>query len=245
MTSYARALRLRVYFFTLSSAAFGSDSRVMADLKRRWSLFQQSTVFRKIPSAVWIFGDHERPHIHLVAVIPSQLTVHAVRDRWNGGFSNGEKLRPDHARLATYLAAQFRSDARKTPIRQRRFGFRHPPSAGLACREPDPSRSPPGSSPIASPIPERFSATEFVSISSSRCADPGTSGERNGRRPQSEFAGPSLRQASNPEPAPRAAGERPKAVGGAALTQRGLERAVGPPPRESEQRFYRIVFTTT
>lgn len=126
MVAFARAYGLRASFYTLSSGRFGSDhQQILLDLKRRWSLFIQSTVWRKVLCAAWVFGDHERPHIHLVAVLPPDLPVHAIRNRWDAGFSNAKPVDlVNYARLGSYLAAQGDLAARKTRARHRYFGVK-------------------------------------------------------------------------------------------------------------------------
>lgn len=129
LVEFAKRNGLRAYFFTLSSRAYslGFDERVMVDLKRGWDLFQQSTTWRRVPGALWVFGDHERPHIHCVAVLPASMTVHNFRDRWRRGHSNAVPVRErNFSRLAAYLAAQRAPRNREGNTRRRFHGFKAP-----------------------------------------------------------------------------------------------------------------------
>jgi hypothetical protein len=125
LVDHAKATGGRVYFYTLSSRLPGwkGHEAVLEDIKGRWHLFTQSTLWRRLQAKVWSFGDHERPHVHLAVVLPQGITVHAVRDRWDAGFTFGEPvdLKRYH-RLAVYFAAQADPAARKRRARHRYFG---------------------------------------------------------------------------------------------------------------------------
>lgn len=125
----AQAAGDRVYFYTFSSRAppWAGHDAVLDDLKGRWHLFCQSAVWRRLKAKVWTFGDHERPHIHLVVALPVGVTVHAVRDRWDAGHTYAKRVDlTNYQRLADYFAAQADSDARKSRRRRRYFGSRVP-----------------------------------------------------------------------------------------------------------------------
>lgn len=125
----ANGLRVHFYRFTSRRHRFGPDAEVMADLKAQWSLFIQKEVWRRVVGAIWVFADHERPHIHLVAVLPASLPVNELRSKWCAGFTYAKPVdTSNYTRLGLYLAAQQRPRSGNGRSPHRNFGVRLPRS---------------------------------------------------------------------------------------------------------------------
>lgn len=71
-TSIGREARHFVFTSRLRRA---SDEEILKDLVRAFAVMKHTRVFRSIPAAVWAFADHDRPHLHVAAVIPPGTTI--------------------------------------------------------------------------------------------------------------------------------------------------------------------------
>lgn len=141
-----------VAFFKFSTRTFGTKRAVMADLKRQWNLFTERGVWRRIESALWVFADHRRAHVHLIAELPAGVSMTSVRNAWRGGFTHAQLVRrPRSSVLGAYLAAQWSGHPGKRPERLRYWGLKRRERQCLACKKPT---APPPSPPYPSSGPQ-------------------------------------------------------------------------------------------
>ena len=131
---------LRAFLLTFTSRCFGSPAEVLDHVKVRWGSFQQKGVWRRVVAALWVFGDHEHPHVHVLVVLPPDMNVRDLLKHWGAGFTHSRAAYGDAARLADYFAAQRRIST-TTPAQRRRFhGYRAPrPDHVLCIHTPSPS----------------------------------------------------------------------------------------------------------
>lgn len=231
ISQYAESIGREARHFLFTSRLPGSDEEILCDLIRAFRVMKHSRAFRRIPAAVWAFADHDRPHLHVAAVIPTGTTIREIRQAWSAGLSTHPRIIYDGAGLGLYLASQRAAGAAKLPSRHRFHGWRPPPAGPLTTIYI-------GEDPHSSPIPlliHSLGDEGFTSHGAPGCAptcapraaaggDPGsasaTAGAASGARPRRRVS----------------AGERPQAEGHRTTATVGAEVGLESPPRGSEQR---------
>lgn len=131
----------RTYLYTFTTACSGTRERLLRDVRRQFDLLQQSRPWRRLADAVWVVADDRRedPHVHVVALLPPNLTRAALRNAWKGGISNAERVTKTPARLGAYLGIQWEPSRGIPEVRRRKWGRKRHQGGGLACTPPDSS----------------------------------------------------------------------------------------------------------
>jgi hypothetical protein len=205
LLAYAHDHGLRAVWFTFTVKGGGGRERLRQLVKRRWSRFRHRAAWRKVLGALVVFGTHGRPHAHVLAVLPPELTLRDVFGSWSGGFTDTEHASPEDAEaLARYCAAQQDHALRNAAQRHRTFMVRRPPPEHLDCRAPAPCQL------VTAPV-----------LPAAWRADAGGGASLGEVRPEGHHGGPSVSEA------PKAAATVGEPVG-------GPEPSAAPPHRRSE-----------
>jgi hypothetical protein len=136
LRSLAQSGSHRFLFFTFTSSLHGTDEMVMAHLKACWARYQQSGVWRRVLGAIWVFGDHERPHLHVAVVLPDDMTIREVRSTWSGGITPHPRPVYDAHGLGAYFGAQRPLNQQKPQPRRRFHGWKPPRLGHFTCLYP-------------------------------------------------------------------------------------------------------------
>lgn len=128
--------RRQVAFFSFTVATETHDPDVvMMELKKLWALFIQHELWRRIEHAVWVFADHKRPHIHLVAEMPAGISFEVLLQEWPAADKHGRRVFSS-LRLGAYLAVQWKGHGArgsKRPERRRYWGVKRQDRRPLGC----------------------------------------------------------------------------------------------------------------
>lgn len=231
IAAYAAAIACKALHFVFTSRLRrASDEEILRDLIRAFGEMKHTRVFRRLPAAVWAFADHDRPHLHLAAVMAPGMTIREVRCAWSAGQSMHPRVIDDGTRLGLYFASQRAAGDAKLPSRHRFHGWRAPPDGhftSIYTGQAQPSFSP---LPIHS-LGAEGSASRGALGCAPSCASRAAAGGDTGSASATAGA------ASGARPRRRvSAGERPQAEGHRTTATVGAEVGLESPPRGSEQR---------
>lgn len=249
VVAHAEAQGVPAYFFTFTSRHRGTPDAVMNDMKACWWRFQQTRVWRKVSAAVWVFGDHGHPHLHLAVVLPEGVTIRAFRTKWTGGISTHPPQIYDAEQLGSYFGAQRTSFVRNPTKRRRYFGSRLPSVGHLAYVYPSANQGSTlgaGPSPSTSRSSSPWSSEVIVPTSGSSLGPPlapslvTVTGETGLHQVRAETGGeggsslPTMRRPASPTSCCISSSDRAQPGGGDAEPEQvgGVEQAS--PPRGSE-----------
>ncbi len=222
LLAFARRHGLRAIYFTLTSAlktrpgaaVEEAQLAVLRDVSRCWARFRHKAAWRRVLGFLAVFADHGRPHVHVLAVLPHDLSIRAVCSAWTGGFTHYEHANPaDASAIADYCAAQHAPLSPSFRIRRRSFSFRAPRQKHLVLLAAGGAPTP----------PVRPAAARAIAGGQSSTAESAATGQR-----------------STPSRWPQASGGRPQAGVDAAVPVVGDEVVHGCPPCGSE-RHLRLV----
>ncbi len=236
--AYATSTGARPLSCHFTTRHLGSFERTLDDLKSRWWKFQQTETWRGIEAAVWVFGTHGRPHVHLAVALPRGVTIRAFMRKWTGGISSHPTHIYDVSNLAAYFGAQRSSFARIPRKRRRLWGSRLPPAGHLVYACPSSPGAIPGSpgatgsspSPSSSSLGEgsspRSGSTFAIPVAPDVARRAGTGGEIGS-------AFPTMQRPESPTSCCTSSSERAQ-PGRLAGPQQVGEVELSSPPRGSE-----------
>lgn len=230
ITEYATRIGREARHFVFTSRLQGADEEILRDLIRAFCVMKRTRVFRRIPAAVWALADHDRPHLHLAAVVPTGITIRDIRRAWSAGQSTHPRAIYDGAGLGLYFASQRAAGPAKLPSRHRFHGWRAPPTGHFTSIYMGKAQSSPSPLPIHS-LGAEGSTSHGAPGCAPTCAPRAAAGGDTGSASATAGAasgGRTRRRVS--------AGERPQAEGHRTTATVGAEVGLESPPRGSEQR---------